>query len=88
MIVITPKVLNGSTDEKSLNLLDLENAASFSKDNLFVKELSSKEYDDTFGNVLRKKDEQVPLSLFSILSILFKRTISIRKVIGSNFVKN
>lgn len=56
VIVITPKVFNGSED-KSLSLLDLENAAAFSKDNLFVKELSSKEYDDTFGNVLRKKDD-------------------------------
>lgn len=56
VIVISPKVFNGSED-KSLSLLDLENAAAFSKDNLFVKELSGKEYDDTFGNVLKKNFE-------------------------------
>ena len=55
VIVITPKAFNIS-DEKNINLADLENTAAFSKDNLFVKEISSKEYDDTFANSLRKTE--------------------------------
>lgn len=57
VIVITPKALNVS-DDRNLSLVDLENAAAFSKDNLFVKEISNKEYEDSFANALKKKDDE------------------------------
>jgi len=57
VIVISPKTFN-VTDGKSLNLADLENAAAFSKDNLFVKDISTKEYDETIANVIRKKEAE------------------------------